>query len=70
LDKQIADKKKKAEEEFVDDRSQASMAQALADQEEKAYYSYAERCIKDWTEAGKNVKPLLIELKTYKNKIK
>ena len=70
MDKQIADKKKKAEEEFLDEKRQAMMAQALADQEEKTYYSYAERAIKEWGDSGKNVKPLLIELKTYKNKIK
>ena len=70
LQKQIDTKKKKAEEEFVDEKRQAAMSQALADQEERAYYSYAEKCIKEWNEAGKNVKPLLIELKTYKNKTK
>lgn len=63
------DKKKKAEEEFLEERRQASLAQALADQEKKSYYSYAEKCIKDWNEAGKNVKPLLIELKTYNSKV-
>ena len=67
LDKQIADKKKRSEENFLADRQQAAMAQALADQEDKAYYSYAERCIKEWQAAGKNIKPLLIELKAYKN---
>ncbi len=69
LDKQIADKKKKAEQGFIEERKQAALAQALADQQEKAYYSYAEKCIKEWKDAGKNIKPLLIELKTYKNKI-
>jgi hypothetical protein len=69
LDKQINDKKKKAETEFLEEARQASLGQALADQEKKNYYSYAERCLKEWNEAGKNVKPLLIELKTYNNKV-
>ena len=68
--KQVDDKKKKSEEEFLEERRTAMVAQALADNEEKTYYSYAERCIKEWGDSGKNVKPLLIELKTYKNKIK
>jgi len=70
LDKQIADKKAKAEKDFIEERKQAAIAQSLADQEEKQYYSYAEKCIKEWQDAGKNIKPLLIELKTYKNKVK
>ena len=70
LDKQIQEKKQRAEAEFVADKTQAAMAQALTDQQEKAYYSYAEKCIKEWKDAGKNIKPLLIELKTYKDKVK
>jgi len=53
----------------MQERQQAAYSQALADQEKKNFYSYAERCIKDWNESGKNVKPLLIELKEYNNKI-
>ena len=68
--RQVKDKKTKAEEDFLEERRQAALAQALTDQEEKNYYSYAERCIKEWADAGKNVQPLLIELKTYKNKTK
>ena len=41
----------------------------MLDQQEKGFYSYAERCIRDWEDAGKNVKPLLIELKNYKKRI-
>jgi hypothetical protein len=44
-------------------------AQALLDQQEKNFYSYAERCIRDWEAAGKNVKPLIIELKNYRKRI-
>ncbi len=70
LDKQIDEKKKRSEEGFLAERREAATAQALADQEDKTYFSYAERCIKEWKDAGKNIKPLLIELKTYKNKTK
>jgi len=70
LDKQINDKKIKAEEEFIQEKKESSMAQALGDVEDKNFYRYAERCIKEWNDAGKSVQPLLIELKTYKNKVK
>ena len=38
------------------------------DQQEKNFYSYAEKCISEWTSQGKNVKPLVMELKNYKKK--
>lgn len=46
----------------------AATSTALLDHKEKEFYSYAERCIKEWQEAGKNVKPLILELKGYKKK--
>jgi hypothetical protein len=46
----------------------ATRSQALLDHKEKEFYSYAEKCIKEWQEQGKNVKPLILELKNYKKK--
>jgi hypothetical protein len=43
--------------------------QALLDQQEKNFYSYAEKCITDWQGQGKNVKPLIMELKGYKKRV-
>ena len=43
--------------------------QALLDQQEKNFYSYAEKCIQDWQAQGKNVKPLIMELKNYKKRV-
>lgn len=43
--------------------------QALQDQQEKNFYSYAEKCIGEWQTQGKNVKPLIMELKNYKKRI-
>jgi hypothetical protein len=43
--------------------------QALQDEQEKGFYSYAEQAIRQWQESGKNIKPLIIELKNYKKKI-
>lgn len=44
-------------------------SQALLDQQEKQFYSYAEKCIQGWNDTGKNVKPLILELKSYKKRI-
>ncbi len=47
---------------------EATVSQAMLDHKEKEFYSYAERCIKEWQDQGKNVKPLIMELKSYKKK--
>ena len=41
---------------------------SLQDQQDKNFYSYAEKCISEWQAQGKNVKPLIMELKNYKKK--
>lgn len=55
--------------EFLADQDAAYKAQALLDQQEKNFYSYAEQCISQWQDQGKNVKPLIMELKNYKKRI-
>lgn len=69
LQKQSQDKRNIAENQFREDNKNSVEAQALLDQQEKNFYSYAERCIRDWEAAGKNVKPLIIELKNYRKRI-
>ena len=61
-------RRKLAEDEFIRDMQDATVTQCLLDLKEKEFYSYAERCIKEWQQAGKNVKPLILELKNYKKK--
>ena len=69
LSKQSDIKRTKAEEQFKVDNVTSLQTQALLDQQEKNFYSYAERCIKEWQEQGKNVKPLIMELKNYRKRI-
>lgn len=59
----------KIEDEFKRELEEAHKHRALLDQNEKQFYSYAERCIKEWQDLGKNVTPLILELKNYKKKI-
>ena len=35
----------------------------MVDQQEKHFYSYAEKCMQEWEANGKNIKPLLLEIK-------
>jgi len=55
--------------EFQESQVNALKTQALADQQEKNFYSYAEKCINEWQGQGKNVKPLIMELKNYKKRV-
>ena len=48
---------------------EATKGAAMLDHKEKEFYSYAEKCIKEWQDQGKNVKPLILELKSYKKKM-
>ena len=62
-------KNKIAVQEFMQQQADALKTQALLDQQEKNFYSYAERCIEEWQTQGKNVKPLIMELKNYKKRV-
>ncbi len=66
---QMENKTKKVEEEYYKELDYATKNRALLDHTEKQFYSYAEQCIKEWQAQGKNVKPLILELKTYKKRI-
>ena len=48
LKKQADDKNSRAQEDFVNEQHQALHNQALQDQGEKNFYSYAEKCIAEW----------------------
>lgn len=69
LRKQVDDKNRKAQEDFIAEQHAALRNNALKDQQDKNFYSYAEKCIAEWSSQGKNVKPLLMELKNYKKKV-
>ena len=60
---------KKAEEDFKSELAEAARTQALLDQQEKGFYSYAEQALKEWQQKGKNVTPMILELKNYKKKV-
>lgn len=63
LKSQKDQKVKEAEEEFRREQRAATKTQALIDQQEKHFYSYAEKAIDEMKKEGKNVTPLVLELK-------
>ena len=69
LKSQVKARERLAEDDFRQEMEAQQAAQALLDQQQKNFYSYAEQAVKDWQGAGKNVKPLILELKGYKKKI-
>lgn len=66
---QLTKKQKEIEKEFIAEQEAQLKTQALLDQQTKNFYSYAEEAVQTWQEGGKNVKPLILELKGYKKKI-
>jgi len=64
--KQIEINKQKEEAAFAEQLKVVALSKAMHDQEERHFYSYADKCLKEWTDKGKNVKGLLMELKEYK----
>ena len=45
---QADDKRHKVEQDFVNEQKAATRAQALIDQQEKHFYTYAENAMKEW----------------------
>ena len=48
LRRQMDDKNRKAQEDFVNEQHTALRNNALMDQQDKNFYSYAEKCISEW----------------------
>ena len=69
LKMQMEEKERKAVEEFKKEQEASTRAQALLDLQEKNFYSYAEQAIKQWSDQGKNVKPIILGLKGQKKNI-
>lgn len=48
IKKQAEEKNLKAQDEYINDQHQSLHNQALQDQQQKNFYSYAEKCIAEW----------------------
>jgi hypothetical protein len=66
---QMEIKKKKAEEEFVKDQEDAYKTKMLLGSEQDEFYKYAEGWVGDYHDQGKDITPLILELKNYKKRM-
>lgn len=66
---QIENKKKKAEEEFLKDQENAYQTKLMLQNEQSEFLNYAENWVRDYYQDGKDIKPLILELKNYKKRL-
>jgi len=66
--KQTEQKEKELEKQIKKEFKDAMKMKVAIEEEEKTFQSYAEKCIAEWQDNGKNIKPLLLELENYKKK--
>ncbi len=62
-------RRKKAEEDFVKDQEDAYKTKMLLGSEQDEFYKYAEELIRDNYNQGKDITPLILELKNNKKKL-
>ena len=62
-------KRKKAEEDFKDDIETAIKTKLMLQNEQDEFLKYAEKWIQEYHNDGKNIIPMLLDLKQYKKKI-
>lgn len=67
--KQMDFKARKAEQEALVEEELARQSLKMQEDEQLQFHSYAEKCLKEWTLQGKNITPLILELKNYKKRI-
>jgi hypothetical protein len=66
---QMEVKKQKAEEEFVKDQEDAYKTKLMLGNEQDDFLKYAEGWIKEYYQTGKDITPLILDLKAYKKKL-
>jgi len=66
--KQADQKQQRLENDILKEFDDALRMKAALEEEDKVFHSYAEKCLVEWDDNGKNVKPLLLELQKYKKK--
>jgi hypothetical protein len=63
---QIEEKKKKALNDFIIEKRDGLQNREMINKEEEEFFKFAEEKIKNYHEQGKNIVPMLLELKKYK----
>jgi hypothetical protein len=65
--KRAKEKQDKMEEQLRLELERDSQTQQRIKDEKNDFFKYAETCINEWKSGGKNVMPLLLEMKKYKD---
>ncbi len=63
------EKLRKKEREILEEYLQAAQIQNKRTLDDRKFKSYAEQCLEEWKDNGKNVTPMLIELQKYKDSL-
>jgi hypothetical protein len=59
-------KDKEREETLLREMEEAEQMKRALEKDEKMFNSYAERVLKEWGDAGKNVTPIILEMSKYR----
>lgn len=65
--KRAEEKKLEIEQRILREYEEAEQLKNGLDLEKKEFYSYTEKCVREWESQGKNVTPLLLEMKKHKD---
>ena len=65
---QMEIKRQNAEEEFINDQEDAYKTNLMLQNEQDEFMRYADGCIGEYHSSGKNLIPLILDLKSYKKK--
>jgi hypothetical protein len=63
---QIDNRKKKGEDEFVREQEDAFKTKLMLNNEQDEFLQYAENCVREYYNTGKDITPLILDLKKYK----
>jgi hypothetical protein len=66
---QMEIKKNKANNDFIIDQESAYKTKMMLNNEQDDFLKYAEMWIKEYYEQGKDITPLILDLKAYKKKL-
>jgi len=62
-------RRKQAEDDFLKDQQDAYKTKLMLQNEQDDFLNYAEGWIKDYYQDGKDITPLILDLKCYKKKL-
>lgn len=62
----MQERQKKREEDYLRELEEVDRQRAKRENEDAQFNSYAEKCMKEWSENGKSLYPMIRHLATFK----